>query len=65
MNCSICGAKTYVEKSFYKNDRVFRYRKCSNENCNHKMKTTEMESEQWRYRDIVKKMKELVNDVKI
>jgi len=64
MICPRCGSKTYIVKTFIKNDRVFRNRKCNNKNCNYKVKTTEIESSGWRYKDIVKKIKELVREVK-
>ena len=64
MNCPHCGSRTYIVKTILKNDRVFRERKCSSKKCKYRMRTTEMESEGWRYKDIVKKIKALVIDVK-
>jgi len=64
VECPSCGSRTYVSQTFDKRDKIFRVRKCSNKKCKRTFKTTEMESYGWQYKNIVKKIKELVRDVK-
>ena len=61
--CPKCKeSKTYVTKTFFKNNKTIRYRKCKK--CKHSFQTTEMESFGWEYRNLCLKAKELFREVK-
>ena len=64
MECPRCGAKTYVTKSIAKRHFVKRYRVCSKKRCKWRFTTTELISSDWDYERILKKVYELVKDVK-
>jgi ribosomal protein L37E len=62
MMCNKCGKKSYVTKTFFKKDFTIRYRQCSK--CGNKFKTKEQISYGWDDRAVLRKVKELVKDVK-
>ena len=62
MLCPKCESKTSVTKTFFKNEKTIRYRKCRK--CGYSFQSTEMKSEGWEYMNIVKKIKELLREVK-
>jgi len=64
MNCPKCGSRSHITKTFDKRDKVIRNRRCNDKECKFKFTTTELISYGWEYRSIVKKVKELVRDVK-
>jgi len=63
MNCPNCGGKTYVTNSFDKKDFVVRYRRCKR--CNKTFKTREMKDSDWVYKEILKKLKKQLDEVKL
>lgn len=63
--CPKCRHRSRVLKTFEKIHSVIRYRKCDNKRCNFKFKTTEMVTQGWDYRTIIKKIKEVVEDVDV
>ena len=62
MKCPKCKGKTYVTKTFFKDNKTIRYRKCSE--CKHTFQSTEMETSGWEYKNIVNKIKEILREVK-
>jgi len=63
MKCPNCGSKTYVTKSIEKKDFVVRYRKCKK--CGKSIRTREMKDSDWMYKEILKKIKEHLDEVKL
>jgi len=61
MNCPICTDKALVGNTIYKRGKIFRYYKCKS--CQHKFKTIEMLAEDWNYKAIVMKIKEMVEEL--
>ena len=61
IKCPKCGGKTAVDRTIFKNDRVFRYRRCYR--CKNRFKTIEIENRGIDPMTIIKKIKDLVNDV--
>ena len=65
MNCPKCRSRSTVNNNIYKKDFTIRYRVCTNKDCRHKFKTIEQIATGWDYRNIVKKMKDMLREVKV
>jgi len=63
MECPKCGSKTYVSNSIDKKYFVKRYRVCTAKRCKFRFTTTEIPESDWRYKNIVLKIRDLVKDV--
>jgi len=63
MKCPYCGGKTYVTTSYEKNEFVVRYRKCRK--CNKTTKTRELTDSDWIYKNVVKQLKDILDNVDV
>ena len=64
MLCPSCNSKSHVLSTAFKKGFTIRYRQCNNEKCSKKFTTREELSDGMNYKGIVKKMKELLREVK-
>jgi len=63
MYCPKCNSKSSVKKTIFKKDFTVRYRRCLNNKCGHRFKTTETIATGWDYKSICRKIKEQLREV--
>lgn len=61
MDCPKCGSRTEVDRSIYKKDQVYRYRRCKT--CQYRFKTVEMISDGWDYKGVLKNIKAMIENI--
>jgi len=62
--CPICNSKSHILNTAFKKGFTIRYRQCNNETCNRHFSTKEILSDGVDYKGTLKKIKDLLKDVK-